>query len=113
MIYNNHSTAKPFIKWVGGKGQLLKQLEQQLPHELYNEDFTYVEPFVGGGAMLFFILQKFHNVKRVIINDINRNLTEAYRVIKQKPEGAGLSLEAHRTAVSANRGLRRAKGILP
>ena len=62
-------------------------MENQLPSDLYNEDFTYVEPFVGGGAMLFFILQHFVNIKRVVINDINRNLTEAYRVIKQKPEG--------------------------
>ncbi len=84
---NTKELAKPFIKWVGGKGQLLQQLENQLPSDLYNEDFTYVEPFVGGGAMLFFILQHFVNIKRVVINDINRNLTEAYRVIKQKPEG--------------------------
>ena len=83
---NTKELAKPFIKWVGGKGQLLQQLENQLPSDLYNEDFTYVEPFVGGGAMLFFILQHFVNIKRVVINDINRNLTEAYRVIKQKPE---------------------------
>ena len=79
--------AKPFIKWVGGKGQLLQQLEIHLPHELYCEEFTYVEPFVGGGAMFFFMLQKFHNIKRVIINDINHNLTEAYKVIKEEPEG--------------------------
>lgn len=87
VAYNKYSTAKPFIKWVGGKGQLLHQLEQQLPHELYDGDFNYVEPFVGGGAMLFFMLQKFTNIKRVIINDINRNLTEAYTNIKQEPEG--------------------------
>lgn len=84
---NTKELAKPFIKWVGGKGQLLQQLENQLPNELYNEEFTYVEPFVGGGAMLFFILQRFVNIKRVVINDINRNLTEAYRAIKQEPEG--------------------------
>lgn len=84
---NKYSAAKPFIKWVGGKGQLLQQLERQLPHILYDKDFTYVEPFVGGGAMLFFILQKFPNIKRVVINDINHNLTEAYKNIKQEPEG--------------------------
>ena len=79
--------AKPFIKWVGGKSQLLQQLEKRLPPELYEEEFTYIEPFVGGGAMLFFMLQKFPNLKRVVINDINRNLTDAYKVIKQAPEG--------------------------
>lgn len=78
--------AKPFIKWVGGKGQLLTQLEAALPHELYTEEFSYVEPFVGGGAMLFFMLQKFPNIKRAYINDINRNLTDAYQTIKDEPE---------------------------
>lgn len=63
------------------------QLERQLPHELDDEKFTYFEPFVDGGVMLFFILQKFHNTKRVVINDINRILTEAYTNIKKEPEG--------------------------
>ena len=84
---NTTDLAKPFIKWVGGKGQLLQQLERQLPTNLHEEEFTYIEPFVGGGAMLFYMLQNFMNIKQVIINDINRNLTEAYRIIKQEPEG--------------------------
>lgn len=78
--------AKPFIKWVGGKGQLLKQLCMLLPSELYSKEFTYIEPFVGGGAMLFFMLQNFSNIKRVVINDINRNLTEAYSNIRENPD---------------------------
>ena len=84
---NTKEQAKPFIKWVGGKGQLLQQLEKQLPTDLHEEEFTYIEPFVGGGAMLFYMLQNFMNIKQVVINDINRNLTEVYRVIKQEPEG--------------------------
>ena len=83
-IYN---AAKPFIKWVGGKGQLLTQFEANLPAELHDEEFTYIEPFVGGGAMLFFMLQNFVNIKRVVINDINKNLTGAYKAIKEEPEG--------------------------
>ncbi len=74
--------AKPFIKWVGGKGQLLSQLGVHLPQEVYGEAFTYIEPFVGGGAMLFFMLQHFPNIKRVVINDRNENLANAYRNIK-------------------------------
>ena len=81
------SIAKPFLKWAGGKGQLLSQLEAALPQELYENEFTYIEPFVGGGAMLFFMLQMFSNIKRVIINDINGNLTWAYKSIKEEPEG--------------------------
>lgn len=103
-------TAKPFIKWVGGKGQLLAQLEASLPHDLYEEEFTYIEPFVGGGAMLFFMLHHFPNIKRVIVNDLNRNLTDAYKIIKDEPEGLvyrlkhiekqylGLSTEENRKA---------------
>ena len=65
--------AKPFIKWAGGKGQLLSQLDEYLPQILDEQEFTYIEPFVGGGAMLFHILQKYSNIERVIINDINLN----------------------------------------
>ncbi len=81
-----HNLARPFVKWVGGKGQLIQQLKQNLPIELYNQRFTYIEPFVGGGAMLFFMLQKFPNIKRVIINDINSNLTDTYKTIKEEAE---------------------------
>ena len=53
--------AKPFIKWAGGKGQLLDQLDAYLP-EAFGEkrNITYIEPFVGGGAMLFYMLQRYH-----------------------------------------------------
>lgn len=78
--------ARPFVKWVGGKGQLLPQLKTALPSELYRNEFTYIEPFVGGGAMLFFMLQNFPNIQRVVINDINEKLIEAYRSIKKHPE---------------------------
>lgn len=74
--------AKPFLKWAGGKGQLLSQLEQHLPEDLKEQEFTYIEPFVGGGAMLFYMLQRFPNIKRAVINDINTYLITAYRVIK-------------------------------
>ena len=78
--------AKPFIKWAGGKGQLLSQLDKHLPQILNEQEFTYIEPFVGGGAMLFHILQKYPNIKRVVINDINHYLTTAYKIIKDKSE---------------------------
>lgn len=80
-------TAKPFIKWVGGKGQLLSTLEALLPCGFSKmNDITYIEPFIGGGAMLFFMLQKYPNIKKAVVNDINPNLTKAYRVIKSSPE---------------------------
>lgn len=76
---------KPFIKWAGGKGQLLHQLDEYLPQQLDGRPFTYVEPFVGGGAMLFHMLKKHPEIRRAVINDINAHLVTAYRVVKDQP----------------------------
>ena len=78
--------AKPFLKWAGGKGQLLSQLDEHLPADLHKQAFTYIEPFVGGGAMLFYMLRKFPNITHAVINDINSHLVTAYRVIKEQPD---------------------------
>ena len=78
--------AKPFLKWAGGKGQLLSQLDSYLPQQLDGRPFTYVEPFVGGGAMLFHMLQKHPEIKQAVINDINPHLVMAYRTIKDNPQ---------------------------
>ena len=79
--------AKPFIKWVGGKGQLIEQLDALLPSDFDKlEDVTYIEPFVGGGAMFFYMLQRYSNIKHAIINDINQNLTNCYWAVKDFPE---------------------------
>ena len=77
--------AKPFLKWAGGKGQLLSQLDGHLPNDLQRQVFTYIEPFVGGGAMLFHMLRRFPNITHAVINDINPHLVTAYRVIKEQP----------------------------
>ena len=79
--------AKPFIKWVGGKGQLLEQLEALLPADFDNwNNATYIEPFVGGGAMLFHMLQKHPNIKRAVINDINHDLVVCYQTVRDNVE---------------------------
>lgn len=79
--------AKPFIKWVGGKGQLIEQLDALLPSDFDKlNDVTYIEPFVGGGAMFFYMLQRYSNIKYAIINDINQNLTNCYWAVKDFPE---------------------------
>lgn len=89
------STAKPFIKWVGGKSQLIEQLEALLPADFNRwEDVTYIEPFVGGGAMLFYMLQAHPNISRAIINDINPNLTACYKVVRNHPSELVNSLQA-------------------
>lgn len=74
---------KPFVKWAGGKGSLIPQLKNFYPFELENETIKkYVEPFVGGGAVLINILQKY-NVKEVYAFDINMDLINCYNVIKK------------------------------
>ena len=80
-------SAKPFVKWVGGKTQLLKEVKSSLPSDLgARTGLTYVEPFVGGGAVLFWILQEYPNIERAVINDINAELICTYRVIKNNVE---------------------------
>lgn len=71
---------KPFLKWAGGKSQMLSEIEKYYPFE--NCRFNkYAEPFVGGGAVLFDILSKY-NLKEVYIGDINTELINTYNVIK-------------------------------
>jgi len=78
--------AKPFLKWAGGKTQLIEQIKENLPQNIMDKPFTYIEPFVGSGAVLFWILDNFPNVKRAIINDINTDLTNSYLTIKNDVE---------------------------
>lgn len=76
--------AKPFLKWAGGKTQLINDIEKALPKEFTSQKFTYVEPFVGSGAVLFWILNNFPNVEKAVINDINTDLTNTYQIIATK-----------------------------
>lgn len=78
--------AKPFLKWAGGKNQLLRQFEAYYPAELREGGIErYIEPFIGGGAVFFEIMQKY-NIRSSYISDINKSLILTYRVIQQKPE---------------------------
>ncbi len=82
-----NTKAKTFIKWVGGKSQLIEQLEMKLPADFDNwKNATYIEPFVGGGAMLFYMLQQHPNIKRAIINDINPDLITCYKTVRDNVE---------------------------
>ena len=91
--------AKPFIKWVGGKGQLIEQLEALLPADFAErENVTYIEPFVGGGAMLFYMLQTYPNIKSAVINDINPDLTLCYQIVRDNPTELIKSLGTIQTA---------------
>ncbi len=78
--------AKPFLKWAGGKTQLIQQIAKSIPLEFKNTEFTYIEPFVGSGAFLFWMLNNYPNMNKVIINDINSDLINTYNVIAKKPK---------------------------
>jgi DNA adenine methylase len=78
--------AKPFLKWAGGKTQLLSEIQKALPSSIIKERFTYIEPFVGSGAVLFRMLTDFPNIKKAVINDINEDLINVYRVVAAKPK---------------------------
>lgn len=75
---------KPFLKWVGGKTQLINEIDYLIDYHCskYNK-ITYIEPFVGGGAILFHVLAKFPQIHHFVINDINENLINAYRLIQE------------------------------
>lgn len=74
--------AKPFLKWAGGKGQLINTFDEMFPNELKEGKIkTYIEPFVGGGAVLFHVLQNY-DIEKAYINDINKELINCYRCIK-------------------------------
>lgn len=77
----NSNTARPFVKWAGGKGQLLEVLKSQLPKGLGTSIRKYAEPFVGGGALLFALLNEY-SFDEVYICDNNKELINAYSVIK-------------------------------
>jgi len=85
-LVGSSTGAKPFLKWAGGKGQLWPTIQAALPPRLAKEPFTYVEPFIGGGAVLFKVLPHFPNIRQAVINDLNPDLYQAYRTVQQRPE---------------------------
>ncbi|MDX9691286.1 MAG: DNA adenine methylase, partial [Acholeplasmataceae bacterium] len=78
----------PVVKWVGGKRQLIDEIQNRLPKQKFN---TYFEPFFGGGAVLFHI-----QPTKAVINDINKELIGTYTVIKSKPDELIESLKLHK-----------------
>ena len=79
-IQSDGQKVKPFLKWAGGKGQLLTDIEKYYPFE-DGKITKYAEPFVGGGAVLFDILSRY-DLEAVYISDINAELINTYRIIR-------------------------------
>lgn len=85
--------AKPFLKWAGGKTQLISDIEKSMPKEFVNSKFTYIEPFVGSGAILFWMLNNFPKIEKAVINDINEDLINTYKTIASNPKELISNLE--------------------
>ena len=86
-------TAKPFLKWVGGKTQLLDELAYSITTDFQRmQATTYVEPFIGGGAFFFWIMQTMRGIRHAVINDINEDLIKTYTTVQQHPAQLILAL---------------------
>ncbi len=83
---NIATEAKPFIKWAGGKGQLLNEIDARLPQALKDGAIDrYVEPFVGGGALFFHVVQNYP-VRRAYLSDVNPEVVLLYRTVQREVE---------------------------
>jgi len=83
IVLEKPTIAKPFLKWAGGKGQLITEIDARLPEGIKTGEIdTYVEPFVGGGAVFFHIAQKYPALKKFYLIDINLYLVNCFNEIK-------------------------------
>ena len=80
---NSTNSPRPFLKWAGGKTQLLDEIRKKLPKDL-NKNYKYFEPFVGGGAVFFSLMGEF-KFEYAYLGDVNKDLILTYNVIKRKP----------------------------
>ena len=80
----NNYKAKPFLKWAGGKTQLLNELEKQLPFKIKKTKIikNYVEPFIGGGAFFFYLMNNYQ-IEKALISDVNKEIIIGYLTIKK------------------------------
>ncbi|NUM47298.1 MAG: Dam family site-specific DNA-(adenine-N6)-methyltransferase [Anaerolineales bacterium] len=91
---NGHPKAKPFLKWAGGKTQLLDVIQTHLPAELMRGEITrYIEPFAGSGAVFFYIAAHYP-LSELILLDGNEELILAYRTLKTRCEQVVVALQS-------------------
>ena len=82
-MQKNEILARPFLKWAGGKTQLLPEIDKRLPLELKKGELNaYIEPFLGAGAVFFHVAQHYP-VNKYYLSDINPLLVLVYQVIKK------------------------------
>ena len=76
---------KYLVRWVGGKNRLIPEIDKRIPKDINAQYDTYVEPFVGGGSVMFHILNNY-NFKKIYVNDKNKELINLYLAIKKFPK---------------------------
>lgn len=105
--YMKDKKMKPFVKWAGGKGQLIDEIKKQYPEGLGDTIRKYAEPFVGGGAMLFDILNKYE-LDEIYISDTNAELINTYCVLRDDVDGLiSLMLQYQKTYIPLGDDLRK------
>jgi len=85
----NNKLVAPFLKWVGGKRQIISSIVVHLPKNI--KEYSYVEPFIGGGAVFFYLQSK-----NAVINDLNKELINVYEVIKNNLDELIIDLKKHK-----------------
>lgn len=83
----NDELVMPVVKWVGGKRQLITEIDKYIPSQIS----TYYEPFLGGGAVFFYL-----QPKKAVVNDINEELINLYQVIQDNVEELIEDLKKHK-----------------
>ncbi len=96
--YQLISDPKPFVKWAGGKRQLLPVITSHIPSKFER----YFEPFLGGGAVFFSLVSKEKKAKKWFISDLNSDLALSYVTIRDRVKELVLSLENHAANYSKN-----------
>ena len=84
----SNTKTKPFIKWAGGKSQLLPEIAKRLPDSFEH----YFEPFLGGGALYFYLHDR---IQTAYLSDVNEDLINAYRIVKEELNELVIELSCH------------------
>ena len=101
-MQSEHIPAKPFLKWAGGKNQIVNSIEEYLPPKIkHNKKIDkYFELFLGGGAVFFHLIKEGYTIDEVYLNDLNKELILTYKTIRDKPKKVISKLESCANAYS-------------
>lgn len=110
MSATSSNPPQPFLKWVGGKRQLLPAIDAALPSDFSSRYETYLEPFLGGGSVLLHILSQ-HQPKNVVVGDMNQRLIQTYVTVRDELDALVAELDGLETAYKRLPGLNEKQGF--